>query len=119
MGQHQRKHSSQTDAADRLTSLLDRTGTSASSISKLRRLISELMNEVESLDEKSLNLSTGNNGETIDFYEETKRFEIALIKRALRQTNGHQVLAARLLNLNPTTLNAKIKQYRLGSKVSE
>jgi DNA-binding NtrC family response regulator len=119
MSHHQRKHSAQTDTADRLASLLDRSGASAESISKLRRLISELMNEVESLDEKSLNLSAADTSETIDFYEEIKRFEIALIKRALRQTNGHQLLAARLLNLNPTTLNAKIKQYRLGSKVSE
>ncbi|HEY8225205.1 MAG TPA: helix-turn-helix domain-containing protein [Pyrinomonadaceae bacterium] len=74
------------------------------------------MKEVESLDEKSLPLSeTGipENCDSISFYDEIARFEIALIKSALRRTNGHQLLAARLLNLNPTTLNAKIKQYGL------
>ncbi|HEX7295367.1 MAG TPA: helix-turn-helix domain-containing protein [Pyrinomonadaceae bacterium] len=99
--------------SEQVVPLLDRTDFSADSILKLRVLISQLMAEVEALDERSLPLSEESH--PIDFYEETKRFEIALIKRALRQTNGHQLLAARLLNLNPTTLNAKIKQYGLKS----
>lgn len=51
--------------------------------------------------------------ETIDFYSEVTSFEIGLIKGALRRTKGHQGRAARLLNLNPSTLNAKIKQYEI------
>lgn len=47
----------------------------------------------------------------IDFFQEIKRFEINLIKLALDQTRGHQARAARLLNINPTTLNSKIKAY--------
>ena len=109
------RESKQSQFSDQVVPLLNRTDFSADSILKLRTLIAQLMAEVESLDEKSLPLSTHEESEPIDFYEETRRFEIALIKRALRQTNGHQVLAARLLNLNPTTLHAKIKQYGLKS----
>jgi transcriptional regulator with GAF, ATPase, and Fis domain len=47
------------------------------------------------------------------FYEEVKKFEIDLIQRALEQTSGHQSRAARLLGLNATTLNSKIKSYNI------
>jgi DNA-binding NtrC family response regulator len=50
-------------------------------------------------------------GRGVNFYEEVKRFEIDLIRRALDQTAGHQSRAARLLGLNATTLNSKIKTY--------
>jgi DNA-binding NtrC family response regulator len=49
----------------------------------------------------------------ITFYEEVKKFEIDLIQRALEQTTGHQSRAARLLGLNATTLNSKIKSYNI------
>jgi transcriptional regulator with GAF, ATPase, and Fis domain len=47
------------------------------------------------------------------FYDEVKKFEIDLIQRALDQTSGHQSRAARLLGLNATTLNSKIKSYNI------
>ena len=50
----------------------------------------------------------------VNFYEEVKRFEIDLICRALDQTGGHQSRAARLLGLNATTLNSKIKSNNIG-----
>ncbi len=49
----------------------------------------------------------------VNFYDEVKRFEIDIIRRALDQTGGHQSRAARLLGLNPTTLNSKIKSYNI------
>jgi DNA-binding NtrC family response regulator len=49
----------------------------------------------------------------VNFYEEVRRFEIDLIRRALDQTAGHQSRAARLLGLNATTLNSKIKSYNI------
>jgi DNA-binding NtrC family response regulator len=49
----------------------------------------------------------------IDFYDEVRRFEIDLIRRALEQTGGHQSRAARLLGMNATTLNSKIKTYNI------
>lgn len=49
----------------------------------------------------------------VNFYDEVKRFEIDLIRRALDQTAGHQSRAAQLLGLNATTLNSKIKAYNI------
>jgi transcriptional regulator with GAF, ATPase, and Fis domain len=48
-----------------------------------------------------------------DFYEEVRRFECALIQRALKRTAGNQAQAARLLNLKQTTLHEKIKRYNI------
>jgi DNA-binding NtrC family response regulator len=55
-----------------------------------------------------IDLSRGAN-----FYDEVRKFEIDLIRRALDQTGGHQSRAARLLGLNATTLNSKIKGYNI------
>ncbi|CAN5341698.1 sigma-54 dependent transcriptional regulator [soil metagenome] len=52
----------------------------------------------------------------VNFYDEVKKFEIDLIRRALDQTGGHQSRAARLLGLNATTLNSKIKSYNISSR---
>lgn len=52
----------------------------------------------------------------IDFYDEVKNFEISLIRRALSQSSGSQLRAAALLNLNATTLNAKVKSYSINCK---
>ena len=49
----------------------------------------------------------------VNFYDEVRRFEIDLIRRALDQTGGHQSRASRLLGMNPTTLNSKIKTYNI------
>ena len=49
----------------------------------------------------------------VNFYDEVRRFEIDLIRRALDQTGGHQSRAARLLGMNATTLNSKIKTYNI------
>jgi len=50
----------------------------------------------------------------IDFYEEVRRFEVALIERALWRAAGSQTEAARLLQLKLTTLNSKLKAYDIG-----
>jgi DNA-binding NtrC family response regulator len=52
----------------------------------------------------------------VNFYDEVRRFEIDLIRRALEQTSGHQSRAARLLGLNATTLNSKIKSYNIQTR---
>jgi DNA-binding NtrC family response regulator len=49
----------------------------------------------------------------VNFYEEVERFEVNLIRSALERTGGHQTRAARLLGINVTTLNHKIKRYRI------
>ena len=51
----------------------------------------------------------------IDFYREVERYEIELIRSALKGCNGNQSQAAKLLQLKSTTLNAKMKHYGLNS----
>ena len=47
----------------------------------------------------------------ISFYDEVNAFQKDLILRALEITNGHQSKAAKLLGMNTTTLNSKIKYF--------
>ena len=49
----------------------------------------------------------------IDFYAEIRRYEILLIRRALRHAGGSQTRPAALLKLNPQTINAKIKHFAI------
>ena len=65
------------------------------------RAFTEQSNKLESLD-----LASG-----IDFYTEVERFEVGLIKLALKHTRGNQARASQLLHIKPTTLNSKIKSY--------
>ena len=82
-------------------------------LSVLKSLAVALLKEAQALEEvPSLDIRQG-----IDFYDEVRRFEIDLIKRALECTRGHQVRAARLLNLKVTTLNSKIKHYNINGDV--
>ena len=75
----------------------------------LKDLALALLSEVQTLGDAQ----TPEADDSIDFYEEVRRFEIALIRRALKRTGGHQMRAARLLNVKVTTLNSKIKRYRI------
>jgi len=77
------------------------------SIASLSSLAAMLTAAVEALETSVPPLSDGG----LDFYDEVRRFEIALITRALRHTGGSQVKAAVLLKLSTTTLNSKIKGY--------
>ncbi len=75
----------------------------------LKDLALALLNEVETLgDNQAMDEGGG-----IDFYDEVRRFEIELIQRALKKTGGHQMRAARLLNVKVTTLNSMIKRYHI------
>jgi len=78
-------------------------------IGRLKSIARKLLAELEIIEESSASKDLV----TVDFYEEVKRFEAELIVQALTYSEGHQLRAARLLNMNPTTLNAKIKQYRI------
>ena len=49
----------------------------------------------------------------LSLQDEVRRFEIQLITNALYQTQGHQGRAARLLGVKVTTLNSKIKRYKM------
>ena len=83
--------------------------TSKSKLCDLKQLTVKLLREVQALSE----VQTVSITEGLDFYDEVSRFEIELIQRALLHTAGHQGRAARLLNLKVTTLNSKIKHYKI------
>jgi len=75
----------------------------------LEHLAFTLLREVQSLNEVPvLDIEEG-----IDFYEEVRRFEKNIIERAMLHTGCHQLRAARLLKLKPTTLNSMIKNYNI------
>ena len=80
-----------------------------SRIEALKDVALSLLHEVQTLGEvQNTEVRRG-----INFYEEVRRFESDLIRRALVQTGGHQVRAARLLGLKVTTLNSIIKRYNI------
>jgi len=78
-------------------------------IRSLREITLALLTELESLG--SLTAPAPERNFRLD--DEVRRFEIALIRAALVETRGNQVLAARLLGVKHTTLNSKIKRYQL------
>ena len=72
-------------------------------------MVMKLQEELESLSEVgTLDVESG-----VNFYDEVRHFEIELIKRALMVVGGRQTKAAKLLQMNATTLNAKIKCYNI------
>ena len=90
----------------------------------IRDLASELLGHSEALEHEAelahfaATVAGLGTNSTIDFYEEIRRFEVQLIRRALQLTGGNQVRAARLLRLETTTLNYKVKRYGLAVKSS-
>ncbi|MDX6710594.1 MAG: Bacterial regulatory protein Fis family [Blastocatellia bacterium] len=78
-------------------------------IDALRELAQALIKEVEDLGTEQPVVSSND----LSFYDEVRRFEINLICQALTRTGGQQKRAARLLGVKATTLNSKIKRYRI------
>ena len=78
-------------------------------ISYLKILALSLLREIASAE----NTSESNGDNTIDLQAEVRRFETELIRSALIQTGGCQRQAARLLGTKVTTLNTKIKRYKI------
>lgn len=73
----------------------------------LKLVVEVILAEVHSL-ERARNLSETDN---MDLAREVERFEMEIIRCALVRTRGRQRKAARLLNIKPTTLHAKLKRY--------
>ena len=70
------------------------------------------MNELELLSNSN---QTDNNEGCSSLREEVRRFEVELITSALFRTHGNQKKAAKLLGVNNTTLNSKMKRYRMST----
>src|SRR5713226_3613477 len=78
-------------------------------VETLREAALTVLREVESL----RNVRLGRGDGKVKLCDEVQRFEIDLIRSALDRTGGNQVRAARLLGVKPTTLNAKLKRYKI------
>ncbi len=105
---------------------------SGNSLSENQEHISLLTDVVKSLMGAASTLQTMKDSETnylfrnielnfpkegIDFYKAKKSYELNLIKQALRQTQGNQSKAAKLLKMNLTTLNSFIKRHELDIEI--
>ena len=89
-------------------------------IGSLRELVDDLRQKAEfvtltldSIGFSGLTTPLPNTDFEVDFYSEVRRFEIFLIRNALRLTKGSQVKAARLLKMPETTLNSKLKSFNI------
>lgn len=96
-----------------LVTFRERIGSLSELVNDLRRRAEDVSSTLEVLGLFGLQSSLSMDSSELDFYDEVRRFEIFLIKNALRRTKGSQVKAARLLNLNETTLNSKIKNLNI------
>jgi transcriptional regulator with GAF, ATPase, and Fis domain len=79
-------------------------------LSSLKVLAMTLLNEIEALE----NCTTDEVPE-LNLQTEVRRFEAELIRNALVRTGGKQRRAARLLGMKVTTLNTKIRRYKIES----
>jgi len=86
-----------------------RVSTIDARISSLRILAQSLIRQIELLEQEAASGSEN----TFDAQNEVRRFEAELIRSALIRTGGRQRRAARLLGMKVTTLNTKIKRYRI------
>ena len=91
------------------TSVLLREATLDNRLSTLREVALTLLDAVDSL-QSTQQMSRDHH---IRLQDEVQRFETDLIRAALERTGGNQAHAARLLGVKHTTLNAKIKRYRI------
>ena|ERR1700730_4917942 len=80
-------------------------------IAALEILALTLLREIQSLE--GLNIDDDDESSQLDLPAEIHRFESELIRNALVKTGGRQRRAARLLGMKVTTLNAKIRRYRI------
>ena len=71
-----------------------------------------LLNQLELLSNSN---QTDNSEGCSSLREEVRRFEVELITSALFRTHGNQKKAAKLLGVNNTTLNSKMKRYRIST----
>jgi DNA-binding NtrC family response regulator len=79
----------------------------------LKTLTEFLFREIESLQEVLSPREGREIGEKLNLQSAIRIFEAELILNALIRCGGNQSKAAKLLKIKGTTLNAKIKRYRI------
>jgi hypothetical protein len=100
-------------AAQRVVSIKTQSGVGLAPqfmrMAAVQDLANTLLTEIKGIGELTeLNLAAG-----INMKAEMRRYEIELIRLALQLNGNNQVRAARMLGIKPTTLNAKIKRFRI------
>ena len=78
-------------------------------LNTLREVALTLLREVESLRVSQ----SGGDRRRVKLHDEVQKFEIDLIRSALGRTGGNQTRAAQILGVKITTLNTKIKRYKI------
>lgn len=87
-------------------------------LAALESLASLLLREVESLkrnEERAVRRRS--NDKKFSLYRQVQEFEVAMIRSALIRAGGVQKKAAEFLGLKVSTLNVKIKRYKIDFKV--
>ena len=79
-------------------------------LTTLREVALTLLREVE-----SLRLAEPAR-HSVRLYDEVQRFETELITSALARTHGNQTAAAEILGVKLSTLNSKIKRYKIQTR---
>lgn len=78
----------------------------------VKQLLNKLLTELETVSENErVNLN-----ENFNLNEQMKNFEMDIIRQALFLTDNNQRLAAQMLGINYTTLNAKMKRLGIPTK---
>jgi DNA-binding NtrC family response regulator len=98
--------------AEEARRLLEEQATSLGKIEILEELTLTLLKEIALLRDVE-KLQTQDDERGLSLPDEVRRFEIEIIRRTLLRTGGHQARAAHLLGVNATTLNSKLKRYRI------
>lgn len=80
-------------------------------IASLRVLAMSLLREIEKLEEQNQEEAL----REVNLQQQVHAFEESLIRCALEKTGGRQRRAARLLGVKVTTLNTKIKRYKINT----
>jgi DNA-binding NtrC family response regulator len=91
------------------TSILMREAALENRLEALREVALNLLSEVESL----RGVQPQQSDRSVKLHDEVQQFEIDLIRITLDRANGNQTRAARLLGIKLTTLNTKIKRYKI------
>ncbi len=79
-------------------------------VERLKDLVHKLLAELSSLNgPRTFEAAEFRKESRIDFRNEVRRYETELIEWALGVTDGHQLKAAQLLGVKPTTLNEKMR----------
>ena len=82
-------------------------------LNALKSLASEILKRIESIENIENNICHLVNEDGLHLDEILERFEKDLICIALIRTGGVQIKAARLLGVKLTTLNTKIKRFKI------